>query len=286
MKLSCLPVSLYGAFQTRSMSLAEWFQWAGRHGLDGADISVAHLDSLAPAYLHRVRDSAAAHGVQIAMLVTYSDFTLPEADQRAAQMCLVQRQIDAAAHLEAAFVRLTAGQARPGISSREGLQWAGDGLRQAAAYAARQGVQAVYENHTRGSVWQWNDFSQAAHRFLALAAALADSELGLLFDTANNLALFDDPVQVLAQITERVSAVHLADIREPGSFRPVLMGQGASPHLELLSMLATAGFNGWISVEEASGNGLQGLAHGCRHADAIWRAAGGTPRARASAVTG
>lgn len=278
MKLSCLPVSLYGEFASGRMTLEAWFQWAAELGLDGADISVAHLGSLTPSHLRALRTRAADLGVRIAMLVTYSDFCQPDGAARAAEQAAIAAQIEAAAELGAPFVRLTAGQAWPGVSLRAGLAWAIEGLSRAAAHAAACGVQAVYENHTRGSVWRWNDFSQPLDRFLAIADATRGTELGLLFDTANNLALHDDPRHALEHVLDRVTTVHLADIERAGSFRPVVIGTGASPHRALLSTLRGAGFDGWISVEEASRTGRAGLETAVRHADAVWTAAGGAPR--------
>ncbi len=284
MRLSCLPVSLYGEFTAGRMSLEDWFQLAAQLHLDGADISVAHLDSLTPPYLKQLRAAALASGVEIAMLVTYSDFALPDATGRSANMARVKQQIEAAAYLGAPLIRLTAGQAWPGVSFQEGLNWVVEGLWEAASHARAHDVQAVYENHVRGSVWPWNDFTQAAVRFLAVAEATRGSDLGLLFDTANNLALFDDPVAVLAVVLDRVTAVHLADIRVAGAFQPVVMGTGVSPHAELMAMLVQDGFDDWVSVEEASQTGRSGLAQGIRHADAVWYTAGGRRRSHVQRV--
>ena len=46
MQFSCLPVSLYTAISAGERTLADWFRLAAALGLDGADISVAHLASL------------------------------------------------------------------------------------------------------------------------------------------------------------------------------------------------------------------------------------------------
>ncbi|MXZ23695.1 MAG: hypothetical protein F4Y80_02310 [Caldilineaceae bacterium SB0665_bin_21] len=59
-----------------------------------------------------------------------------------------------------------------------------------------------------------------------------------------------------------MAAVHLADIEQPEAFEQVVPGTGASPHASILKVLRDGGFDGWISVEEASGNGLDGLAAG------------------------
>lgn len=208
------------------------------------------------------RDRAARAGVRIAMVVTYSDFI----------------------RLQAPYVRLTAGQGRSGVAWADGMRWGFQGLTRAAAYARRLGITALYENHTRGSVWLWNDFSQLVDRYLELVEATAGSDLALLFDTANNLALWARPESVLARVRNRVAAVHLADIERPGAFKPVVPGTGASPHASILKALRRGGFDGWISVEEASGNGLDGLAAGFGHADAVWQSIGGARRPAARAA--
>ena len=284
MKLSCLPVSLYPDFVSGRRSLPDWFRIAADLGLDGADVSVAHFDWSDRAELDHLRVCAVQAGVRIAMVVTYSDFTLPDPEARRREQAAVHAQIEAAARLEAPYVRLTAGQSWPGVARADGLAWAAEGLSQAAAYASGLGVTALYENHTRGSVWRWNDFSQPADRFLELVETTEGGDLAVLFDTANNLALWDRPEAVLARVRHRVAAVHLADIEQSGFFRPVVPGTGTSPHASILKMLRDGGFDGWISVEEASGNGLDGLAAGFKHADAVWQAVGGTPRTGAGAV--
>ena len=82
MKFSSLPVSFYADFSAGRRTLADWFRFAAAIGLDGADISVAHLADLTPTYLDGLRQQAVDAGVQIAMIVTYADFTHPDAAER------------------------------------------------------------------------------------------------------------------------------------------------------------------------------------------------------------
>ena len=278
MMLSCLPVSLYAEFAARSLSLGDWFRLAAGLGLDGADISVAHLASREVAYLEGLRREAADAGAPIRMLVTYSDFTRPGAAERQQQADDVRRWAEAAARLGASFLRLTAGQARPGVERDEGLEWAADGLVSCVADARGVGVRLLYENHVRGAVWSANDFTQPAERFLEVVRRTEDSGLEVLFDTANCLALNDDPLAVLAQVQHRVGAVHLSDIRAAGAFEPTVIGTGAAPNVSLLRALVAGGFDGLVSIEEASRTGRDGLGRAVAFADQAWAEAGGKPR--------
>lgn len=278
MKLSCLPVSLYADFNAGRRSLADWFRFAAELGLDGADISVAHLPSLETTDLDALRNQASAAGVEIPMMVTYSDFTHPEAEERARQVNEVRTYITAAQRLGVSLLRVTAGQAHPGTSRADGIEWAVAGLTSCLDEAERAGVTLIYENHTKGSVWSYNDFSQPADIFLEIVERTRGSNLRLLFDTANTLATGDDPLAVLEQVKDRVAAIHVNDIRRVGHFEPVVVGQGVAPVREIFSTLVQIGFDGWVSVEEASMTDEAGFRRAIPRTEEMWISAGGSVR--------
>ncbi|MCC6455109.1 MAG: TIM barrel protein [Caldilineaceae bacterium] len=278
MKLSCLPVSLYPELSAGTRTLADWFNFAAELGLDGADISVVHLASTDTGYLQTLRGQATDVGIQIAMLVTYADFTHPDAAERARQTDELRRYIDVAAALGTPYIRVTAGQAHPGLVREEAIEWAVAGLTASLDHAAARGVTLAYENHTKGYAWTYNDFSQPSDIFLEIVARTEGTGLRLLFDTANTLATGDDPLRVLAQVKERVSVIHTNDIARVGHFEPVLLGAGVSPIVPIYQMLREHGFDGWISVEEASKTGEEGFRRAIPYADQAWIAAGGAPR--------
>jgi sugar phosphate isomerase/epimerase len=228
-------------------------------GLDGADLSVAHVTSRAPSVLDGLRAEATDAGVDLAILVTYSDFTHPDPRHRRGQIDDVRGWIEAAARLGVEFLRLTAGQARADVPSDAGLDWAVEGLTACVPEAASAGVRLLYENHTRGSVWELYDFTQPAARFLEVVRRTQGSGLEILFDTANSLALDEDPEAILTEVIDRVAAVHLSDIRRRGAFEPTTIGTGVAPLHRLLTRLTATGFDGWISIEEASRTGPEGF---------------------------
>lgn len=278
MKLSCLPVSLYEDLTAGRRTLADWFQFAAELGLDGADMSVAHLQSQEPDHLADLRRQAETAGAPITMLVTYSDFTHPDADERARQVEEVRDYIDVAARLGAPFLRVTAGQDHPGVERADGIAWAVEGLTACLDEAADAGVTLVYENHTIGYAWTHYDFSLPADIFLEIVERTEGSGLRLLFDTANTLATGDDPLAVLDEVKHRVAVVHVNDLRRPGHFEPVLLGTGVAPIVPIFRMLRQIDFDGWVSVEEASRNGEAGFRQAIPYAEEAWVTAGGPPR--------
>jgi sugar phosphate isomerase/epimerase len=260
--------------------LADWFRFAAELGLDGADVSVVHLAGTDSGYLQSLRGQATGEGVQIAMLVTYADFTHPDKAERAHQVDELRRYIDVAAALGTPFIRVTAGQAHPGLERAAAIEWAVAGLTACLDDAAAKGVTLCYENHTKGYAWTYNDFSQPSDIFLEIVARTQGTGLRLLFDTANTLATGDDPLRVLAIVKDRVSMIHTNDIARVGYFEPVLLGTGVSPIVSIYQMVRETGFDGWISVEEASKTGEDGFRKAIPYADQAWVAAGGAPRQR------
>ena len=280
MKLSCLPVSLYDDLSSGRKTLADWFSFAAKLGLDGADISVAHLQDRKPQKLDALRGQAEEAGVQIAMLAAYSDFTHPDGNFRARQVDILKKDIETAAMLGAQFLRVTAGQSRPGLMRSDGIAWAIKGLTACTGEATQAGLKLVYENHTIGYGWSQVDFSQPADIFNEIVMFTEGSGLEVLYDTANNLARGDNPLAVLKRNIHRIAVLHLSDIRRAGRFEPVVLGSGVAPIVPVLREMIAVGFDDWVSAEEASKTGESGFRQAIAYADQAWVEAGGAARKR------
>ena len=76
------------------------------------------------------------------------------------------------------------------------------------------GITLAYENHTKGTPWDYWDFSQPTEIFLEILHALSDTPLGVCFDTANPLVLKEDVLALLDKVIERVVVLHIFDMRE------------------------------------------------------------------------
>ena len=275
MKFSCLPVSFYQDLSAGKMSLLDWFNTAAELGLDGADVSIAHLEQTSDSDLSTLREQAEAAGVQIAMLVTYADFSHPDTGERVRQREALLKHIDMATHLGASFIRVTAGQAHPETGRAEGIEWVVAGLTSCLEQAAAAGITLVTENHTIGYGWTEFDFTQPADIFLEVMARTEGTDLKLLFDTGNNLVLNDDPLAVLEAVKHRVAVVHVSDMREAGVFEPVVIGTGAAPIEGVFQALHAIGFDGWISTEEASKTGEAGFRQAIPYVRQLWERVAG-----------
>ncbi|HIB98149.1 TPA: hypothetical protein EYO63_00390 [Candidatus Poribacteria bacterium] len=259
MKLSCLPVSLYEDIFSGKRSILDWVHFGADLGLDGIDVSVKFFPTRETQMLEAIFEEAQRAELDICTLVCYPDFTHPDAFQREREIEQMKSDVRLAATLGAKFVRVTAGQNHPGLHRKQGICWAVEGLCRVLDEAEKVGVILAYENHTKGAPWQYWDFSQPGDIFLEILGNFTDTSLKVCFDTANPLVLGEDPIALLKVVKERVVTVHVFDIRAPNSFEPVLVGTGVSPIKEVLSVLKHGGFDGWLSVEEASHTGCEGF---------------------------
>ena len=273
MKLSCLPVSLYNDIFTGNRTVADWIQFGAELGLDAVDFSIKFFPERDAETIKRTRDALERHNIIPCMLACYSDFTHPDAAQRAQELIDLKADIALAKALGAKFIRVTAGQNHPGTERTAGVRWVTDGFRRALDEAEKQGITLAYENHTKGAPWDYWDFSQPTEIFLEILDALSDTPLGVCFDTANPLVLGEDVLALLEQVVQRVVVVHIFDLRAVRVFEPVRVGTGASPIPQVFSRMKQAGYDGWLSIEEASRSGQAGFTESIALVRKTWRQA-------------
>ncbi|MBN1317758.1 MAG: sugar phosphate isomerase/epimerase [Anaerolineales bacterium] len=259
MRISCLPVSFFPNIKSGEMSLAGCARMVAGMGGDALDISSVHLASFDRNYLRQLRGEIEVSGIGLGHICGFTDFTHPDPAVRERELDDLVSLMKAALILGARYIRVTAGQAHRGTGRQEGINWAVEGLARAAGASEQYGIRLVYENHSKPTVWDHYDFSFPTDIFLEIVARTEGTLLGILFDTANTMAYGDDPLPVLEQVLHRVEVVHAADIAEIGVLKHVAVGAGVVPLDEIFGRLVRAGYDNWISIEEASCTGPVGV---------------------------
>lgn len=273
MKLSCLPVSLYDDIFSGKSGVTDWIQFSAELGLDAVDFSIKFFPARDAETIKQVRAALETHSITPCMIACYSDFTHPDPAQRAQELTDLKADIALAKALGAKFIRVTAGQNHPGTERTAGVQWVTDGFRHAIDAAEKHGITLAYENHTKGAPWDYWDFSQPTEIFLEILDALSDTPLGVCFDTANPLVLGEDVLTLLEAVIHRIVVVHIFDLREVGVFEPVRVGTGASPIPQIFSRIRQTGYDGWLSIEEASRTGEKGFTESVAFIRDTWKQA-------------
>ena len=124
MKVGLYSVSYSGAwYPGPALSVEECIAKAkelGFHGVElGAKRPHANPMDLDEGARAQVREALAKHGVELAAVASYNDFTSPVVEHREMQLLMVREQIELARGLGAPVLRVFA--AWPGVTLRDGL---------------------------------------------------------------------------------------------------------------------------------------------------------------------
>jgi sugar phosphate isomerase/epimerase len=206
----------------------------------------------------------------LGMISTYPDFTHPDPRARAREIDAARETVDVAAALGISYLRAIAGQAHPETDLQAGIGWAVEGLHAIVEHSRGTGVEVVYENHDQAGVMDYPDFSARQEVFLAICEATAPFGLGINYDTGNATALTPDPMALLGAVLERVRTLHVSDTRAIGEhIQPCVIGTGLAPLEAIFRRLHRAGWDGYVSIEEASLTGRAGVEAAVAHVRAL-----------------
>lgn len=272
--MSCLSVSLFPAIVNNEMTIKEYARFCKSQGLDGFDLGSILLKSHTPKYVKQLKKEIEQVGISLVMVTAYPDLTHPEALQREREFDFLVHDIALASALGAKYLRVTAGQAHPGVSAEEGIKWAIESLKKAAAVSDKYGITLVYENHGKPGVWEYMDFSNRPEIFLQIAKGLKETSIGINFDTANILvAGYETTLEVLEEVFEKVLTIHVAETASAGKMDPVALGTGLVPFREIFHYLKEKKFNGWLCLEEFGNNGTEGVQKAIEFVRRTWNEA-------------
>ena len=270
MKLSMLPCSIFNEIISDKVSLEEWVSSAGKFGLDGVDVSMMFFHMHTPVYLGGIQRMLKKVGTPIIMATTYPDFTDPDPLQRARELVYTEYDISICSQLGIPYLRILAGQEHDGTNRADGIRWAVDGIRRAAEYADRMGVQLLYENHSKPGTWDRYDFSFPLDIFGEIMDGLAGTSVRLNYDLGNAEAAGGDAVEVLKKYIDKVETVHVTDMGVKGELSQVLIGTGTTPVKECFRVLKDYGWDNWLCIEEASNQGWDGIRLAAINTRRLW----------------
>lgn len=270
MKISCLPVSIFGDIISGKMDLIEWAQAAKEIGYDGIDISIMFLKNRTPTYFAKLKERLAEIGLPIVMMTTYPDFTHPDAAQRERELLYLKGDVALCSELGIRYLRILAGQAHPEVSDSDALEWVSRAFHEIDGTAKHFKVGLVFENHGKPGAWDNVDYTYDPQKFLNICNLIRDTDIRVNFDTGNITAHGEDPMDILPYCLDMVETIHLTDMKQRGVFSPTVIGSGVTPNERVFHYLKEHGFNKWICIEEASNHGLDGIRDAYHYAKSLW----------------
>ena len=272
LRLSCLPVSYFPDLISGKMSLSDWIEEGAGFGLTAVDVSRHFFQG--PKRVERIKETKTAlekTGVELALFNTYPRLVQTSRESRSLELEQLLADIAIAGEAGAAFVRLVAGEADPDIPKPQGVAWVVEGFERAAEAAKKHGVGLVFENHSKPGSWEHPDFAFDPEVYFSIVDAIKHLPISLLFDTANAAAAGWDPLDFLKRIYRKTSCIHAADTTTFGTFAPCPIGAGAVQFTPLFCYLKEKGFPGYVSIEEASFKGHEGLREAIDYIKEVWK---------------
>lgn len=275
-QLAAFPKGFFNDILERRMPLDRWLELAATLDVDGVELYSGFLESTDAAYLRLLASRIDSLGLEMPMLCHSPDFTISDDGDRAGEVELARRMIDATAELGGRFCRVLSGQRRPEVSEEQGISWVVRSLEALLPAAEKAGIVLTLENHYKDGTWEFPEFAQNRERFLRILREVPSPWLRVQFDASNAVVAGIDPYDLLDEVVDRVATVHASDRylqggtpedlrsldRDPqhGYARLLkhgVIGEGFNDYDRIFSTLARAGFDGWVSIEDGEGETVE-----------------------------
>ncbi len=258
MKLSCLPVSLFGDIIGGNVTLGEWAEYAESIGLDGYDVSSMFFPNHTATTLLSLKEQIKNVKIPMIMMTAYPDFSNPDEMERERQIDYMYRDIALASYFGIKYIRITAGQNHPSIRLEDGVAWVVDCFKRVAKRAEFFGITLLFENHAKPGAWPLVDFSFNPDAFLAIYEGIKGTTIGINFDTANAAACGANVSQLLDKVMDKVVTIHMNDTMTVGYLSSCRVGTGIVDFDSVFDVLKKHNFDGYVCIEEASNGGFEG----------------------------
>lgn len=259
--------------QDGTMTVSEWIEMAAQLDIDGLEWYAGFLEMEERSRWPRFRRQVEGHGKQIPMMCCSPDFTHRDPGFRAKEIQKQKHWIDMTSALGGSYCRVLSGQRRPGLSIGEGLTFAAESIKACLPYAADNNITLILENHYKDDFWEYPEFAQKMEVFCQLVDRIHHPNFGVNYDPSNAYLAGEDPLVLLRRVSDRVVTMHASDRylregtledlrREEAGTRGYArrlshgeIGQGLNDYDAIFGELKSAGFDGWISIED----GVEGM---------------------------
>lgn len=281
MKLAAFPKCFMDALCIHhTMTVFDWIELAEGTlkplGVTGLEMYPGFLAGDAPDYLARVKAALDTAGFVMPMFCASPDFTSPDPEIRRAEIEKERRMIALSAALGGTTCRVLSGQRRPGIGREQGVAWVVECITELLPSAEERGVILTMENHFKDNYWEYPEFAQKGELFVEILERIDSPWFGVNFDPSNTLLAGEDPVALLRQVSHRVVTMHASDRRpRPGAaigpegitdYTQLVHGEIGTGIIDfdaLFDILRSAGFAGWVSIEDGV-HGIEELQRSAR----------------------
>jgi sugar phosphate isomerase/epimerase len=271
MRISVFPKGELDDLVEGRLSLFDWITTAATLPIEGLELYSRFFTGQDQSFTERVGTALAEVSLDLPMMCASPDFTHPDRDVRAQEHEDQLRIMHIARELggPGVSVRVLSGQRHPGVALEQGLDWATEHIESLIPVARELDVILAIENHYKDGFWTYPEFAQHPEVFSTLIGRIDERvHFGVQFDPSNAITAGTDAVTLLGEVIERVVTMQASDRHlAPGAdldrlrqsdgtigyapeLRHGVIGQGLNDYPTIFSMLAAAGYDGWVSIED------------------------------------
>ncbi len=276
MKISVSSYSFYQYIGQGKLALTDVIGKAHEMGFEAIefiDLPGTYEEQISLA--HTLRAQADALGMTINAYTIGANLYRETAEESAAEVERLKKQVDIAAILGCSVMRHDAcyGTGKTGSSRSFGLMLPtiAANARAITEYAATKGIKTCVENH--------GYIAQDSYRVEQLFNAVAHDNFGLLVDVGNFVCADEDNCAAVSRVAPYAVHVHAKDMYKstepaPGFgqtrgcnyFKGAIVGEGDVNVEKCLQILHRVGYDGYCSIEfEGSEDCLYGIATGLKN---------------------
>lgn len=233
MRISCCAYSYREALTRKEMSLTDFIRTCADLGLDGVELTGYYFPDTQRATLNAIKRTCYRYGVAVSGTATRNQFTLPDPDQRRAEIEKTKQWIDIAVALGAPMLRVFADRVPEGYPEEQVYQWVVDCFAQVIPYAESQGVVLGLETH-------WG-LTATAEGTLRLIRHFKSDYFGVLLDPAN---FRENHYRVVEQLAPYTVSVHAKTHSRNANDEFFELD-----YERILTLLKSVGYRGYLAIE-------------------------------------
>lgn len=259
MKLGISSYSLYQALAAGEMNILDIMDWVAEIGAEHIEIVPFGFDFGDPKLEDQIREKAAALGIDISNYAIGANFAVDNDEEYEAEIQRIIGEVDRVNRLGAKLMRHdVASRTDTSIARFNGdLQRVAAACQRIADHASQYGITTSLENH--------GYYVQASDRVQALIHAVDRPNFKTTLDVGNFVCVDENPITAVKNNIPYASMVHVKDFyirpasRNPGEgwfksaggsyLRGAIAGQGDLDLYEILRIVKSSGYDGYISIE-------------------------------------
>lgn len=260
MKLGVSTYSLFQALKSGEMDIMAVIDWIADQG--GEHVEIVPLGYDLPGNFEladQIRQKAESRGIEISNYAIGANFLTDSEEAYLKEIERVKSEVDLAARLGVKKMRHDVAQSadRSIANFNKQLERMAEACRQIADYALSYGITTSVENH--------GYFVQHSDRVQALIQAVDRPNFRTTLDVGNFMCADENSVAAVKNNISYASMVHIKDFylrpsyQNPGQgwfqtlqgnyLRGAIVGHGDIDMREVLRVIKTSGYDGYISLE-------------------------------------